>query len=233
MSALDSLRLTAKLIPIIAPFIAKGDIRYYLNGINVRPHKSGGAIICATNGHALGAIHDRDAVCAEEVILRLDARLIQACAAGIGNDRQIIVIAGRLVVIENGCTEVYIQAGKPEIKGNYPRYEKVIPKSTTLQPGMMGSYSLKLISLVDRAATAATKLKKSQRLSSDGVQFFHVAGSAVGPTIARIPTLQDFVAVIMAMRCDDVASSPSWVDELQSKDDLAGMAPQAEAAVPA
>lgn len=234
MSALDSLRLTAKLIPIIAPFIAKGDIRYYLNGINVRPHKSGGAIICATNGHALGAIHDRNAVCSEEVNLRLDARLIQACAAGIANDRQIIAIGGRLVLIENGSTEVYIQAGKPELGGQYPRYERVVPKSSALHPGMLGSYSLKLIALVDRAAAAAGKISKSRMSSSDGVQFFNADGSGGGSAVARIPTLRDFVAVIMPMRCDAVSASPSWVNELQSKDDLAGMSTSPSAAeVPA
>ena len=81
-----NLSLTAKLLPIIAPFIAKADIRYYLNAINVRPHKDGGAIICATNGHALGAIYDRDAVCEHEVILRFDGRMQQACATGLADD---------------------------------------------------------------------------------------------------------------------------------------------------
>lgn len=223
MSKHSNLRLTAKLLPIIAPFIAKGDIRYYLNAINVRPHKDGGAVICATNGHALGAIYDADATCEHEVILRFDARIQQACAAGLATNRSIVMIGERLGVIEEGGSEVYIQAGRPDIEADYPRYERVIPKLDALKPGLLGTFAAPLIALAEKAALAAGKMKKIGRRSS-GLHFFNVNGDCNGSAVLRIADVPAFVGVLMPMRdeaCRDAL--PEWVAGLNVADDLASM----------
>ncbi|NHZ94593.1 hypothetical protein [Massilia sp. CCM 8734] len=223
---ISNLRLTAKLIPIIAPFIAKNDIRYYLSGVNVRPHKSGGAIICATNGHALGAIHDREAICDEEVTLRLDARMLQSCAGNIHGNRIIKVLNDRLVVVEGDSeAEAYIQAGDPVIDpvAAFPRYERVIPELSTIQPGLLGSYSADLVALLERAATAAAKSNGTSKIKFNGIQFFNVNGNACGSAVARIPAAEDFIGVIMPMRADAVVGVPSWCGQMAKVDDLAGM----------
>lgn len=227
MSKHANLRLTAKLIAIVAPFIAKADIRYYLNGINVRPHKDGGAIICATNGHALGAIHDRDAVCEHEVTLRLDSRLRQACLAGLQNGRSIVMLGERLAVVEDGGNEVYIQAGKPEIdcERMYPRYERVIPKAATLQPGLVGMFGAPLIALAEKAAITAGKVGEKGSRGYTGVQFFNVKDAANSSAVFRVPAAPEFVGVLMPMRDDwNLAGAPDWVGSLHAVDDLANMA---------
>jgi hypothetical protein len=232
MSAIDNLRLTAKLIPIIAPFIGVCDIRYYLRGINVRPHADGGAVICATNGHALGAIHDPDAVCDAEVTLRLDPRMLQSCGARVKESRIIKVMNGRLVVVEGQAeTEVYIQAGDPLIDGcTYPRYEKVIPKAERVKPGMLGTYNYGLIALVERAAVAAAKAKRSNRYDDTAIHFFNV-GEDNGCGVVRFNAAPEFVGVLMPMRSDARLSFvPSWAERLPREDDLAGMATSRAAA---
>ncbi|MBD8725740.1 hypothetical protein IFT43_20460 [Oxalobacteraceae sp. CFBP 13708] len=209
-----NLRLAAKLLPLIVPFMAKDDIRYYLNGINVRPHKGGGAIIVATNGHTLGAIRDPRATCEHEVILRFDTRMQQACAAGLSDDREIVMIGERLAVVDNAGREVYIQAGEPEIEGNFPRYERVIPKLETLQPGLIGTYSATVLAPVEKAAMTIAKRSKS---SYSGLQFFNVGGDPNLCAVVRLPVEPEFVAVLMPMR-DDVlkAATPEWVSELHA-----------------
>lgn len=227
MSQHANLRLTAKFIPIVAPFIAKGDIRYYLNGINVRPHKDGGAIICATNGHALGAIHDREAVCEHEITLRLDPRLQQVCGAGLSSDRSIVMIGDRLAVVESGTDEIYIQAGKPGIDSStlYPRYERVIPKADTLQPGLVGMFGAPLIALAEKAALAAGKVGKKTSRGYTGLQFFNVKDTANSSAVFRVPAAPEFVGVLMPMRDDyNLAGAPEWVASLIADDDLAKMA---------
>lgn len=224
MSKHANLRLTAKLLPIIAPFIAKSDIRYYLNGINVRPHKDGGAVICATNGHVLGAIHDPDAVCEHEVILRFDTRMQQACAAGLANDRAVVMIGERLAVVENGSIEVCIQAGRPDLEADYPRFERVIPKLESLKPGLLGTFGAPLIALAERAALAAGKLKKMGPRSS-GLQFFNVNGEANASAVFRLAEAPSFVGVMMSMRDEESREClPSWAANLNVADDLASMA---------
>jgi hypothetical protein len=227
MSKHANLRLTAKLIAIVAPFIAKGDIRYYLNGINVRPHKDGGAIICATNGHALGAIYDRDAVCEHEVTLRLDPRMQQACASGLSNERAVIMLGDRLAVVEGSGTEIYIQAGKPEIDSQtlYPRYERVIPKVETLQPGLVGMFGAALIALAEKAAIVAGKVGEKGARGYSGLQFFNVKDSANSSAVFRAPAAPGFVGVLMPMRDDfNLPAAPDWVASLPVVDDLAKMA---------
>jgi hypothetical protein len=223
MSKHANLRLTAKLLPIIAPFIAKNDIRYYLNAINVRPHKDGGAVICATNGHALGAIHDKDAVCDHEVILRFDARMKQACAGSPANSRMVVMIGGRLAVVEEGGNEVYIQAGNPEVEATFPRWERVIPKEETLQPGLVGMYGAPVLALCEKAAAAAAKAGARLRGYS-GLQFFTVNGDPNSSAVVRLGAVSDFVGVLMPMRGDDKPlAAPAWVASLPVVDDLASM----------
>lgn len=212
------LRLTARLLPLVLPFMAKTDIRYYLNGINVRPHKAGGAIIVATNGHALGAVHDRHAVCEHEVILRFDARMSQACAVGLADEREVVMVGDRLAIVDKAGQEVYIQAGQPEIEGNFPRYERVIPKVETLQPGLLGTYSASVLAPAEKAALAAAK-QSTGRSTFSGMQFFNVNGDPNASAVIRLPVEPDFVGVLMPMR-DDVLKSatPSWVTDLHAAD---------------
>lgn len=231
MSKLANLRLTAKLLPIIVPFMAKNDIRYYLNAINVRPHKDGGAIIVATNGHALGAIHDRDAVCDEEVILRFDARMAQACAASRKNEREVVVIGDRLAVVENGSSEIYIQAGRPDIEAQYPKYQRLIPNQADLQPGLVGTFGGPLIALADKAAVAAARAFRGSVDRYVGVQFFNKKGDPNSSAVFRLVDAPDFVGVLMPMRHDSMSPTPKWVSSMPAADDLAEMTKSA-ASVP-
>jgi len=218
------LSLTAKLLPIVAPFIAKADIRYYLNAINVRPHKDGGAVICATNGHALGAIYDPDAVCEHEVILRFDGRMQQACASGLANDRCVVMIGDRLAVVEHGYAEVYIQPGDPEIEANYPRYERVIPKLESLQPGLPGTFGAPVMALAQKAADAAGRALQKRSHGAVGMTFFTKKDDANSPAVFRLHCVPDFVGVLMGMRDDTrLPAAPAWVAALPVEDDLASM----------
>lgn len=231
MSKHANLRLTASLLPLIAPFIAKSDIRYYLCAINVRPHRDGGAVICATNGHALGAIHDKDAVCEHEVILRFDTRMQQACAAGRKNERAVVMIGGRLAVVDEGDSEIYIQAGNPEVEANYPRYERVIPKLETLQPGLLGTFGASVILLAEKADAAAAKMNGKGLRGYAGLQFFNVQGQEGSSAVFRIGVVPDFVGVMMPMRDDHkLPAAPAWVASLPEVDDLASMTATAASA---
>ncbi|WP_306393413.1 hypothetical protein [Telluria beijingensis] len=231
------LSLTAKLLPIIAPFIAKADIRYYLNAINVRPHQDGGAIICATNGHALGAIYDRDAVCEHEVILRFDGRMQQACAGGLKEDRRVVMIGDRLAVVENGDSDVYIQPGRPEVEATYPRYERVIPKADVLEPGLPGMFGAPVMELAQKAAAAAGKMMMRKTRGAVGMNFYTSKDVKGSSAVFRLDCAPDFIGVLMSMRDDSrLGATPAWVASLPAVDDLAAMtatAPMKESEVPA
>jgi hypothetical protein len=45
------------------PAVSTEKTRYYLNGIYIDPHKDGGAVMTATDGHKLVSIYDPNAIC--------------------------------------------------------------------------------------------------------------------------------------------------------------------------
>lgn len=207
----QNLKLSASLVATVAPFIARNDIRYYLNGINVKPHKNGGAVICATNGHSLGAIYDPNASCDAEVILHLDARTVAACGAKSKEPRSLVIINNRLAVVEESGIEVCIQAGNPIIEGNFPDYSRVIPAADKLLPGLVGNFDRELLRQIDVATQACVKAAGKVK-GPFGVEYFSVGGSREGSAVARVRALPNFVGVLMPIRSDAMLTvMPPWV----------------------
>lgn len=76
-------KFQARFLPMIAPFMAAQDIRYYLNGFLIERAERGGVYLVATNGHALAAIHDPQGILEgeESIIIRREPNLARACKA--------------------------------------------------------------------------------------------------------------------------------------------------------
>src|SRR5450830_1888340 len=51
-------RVSAVAIKLAFPFAATQDIRFYLNGVNIRPLADGSVMIVATNGHRYIVVRD-------------------------------------------------------------------------------------------------------------------------------------------------------------------------------
>lgn len=212
----DNLRLSARLVALVTPFMAAKDIRYYLCGVNVRPHPDGGAVICATNGHVLGAVHDKDAVCDHEVILVISTNTVVALKARGDGGRFLAMRHGRLAVLE-GEREVSIQPGDPVLVGKYPQYQNVIPPLSSLKPGMVGQFNTAYIALLDRVAKIACR----QVGPLQSVTFYNVTGNPRSSAIARLSAEPNFVAVLMSQSPDDLVVLPDWCAGIKPKDDLA------------
>jgi hypothetical protein len=52
-------RINARVLKIMFPFMAQEDIRYYLNGVNIRPLDDQGVMIVATDGHRYVVVRDQ------------------------------------------------------------------------------------------------------------------------------------------------------------------------------
>lgn len=213
----DSLVLTAKFLPIVAHFVAQGDIRYYLNGINVRPLAGGGVTICATNGHMLGVYRDLAGVCSQEVTPSFGSKVMAACAEQIDDERVVVLRHGRLTVLDQCDNEVCIQAGNPVIDSQtaFPRFETVVPAAADLRPGLVSCISGRLLKKLARAANSARKVlaSNSSRVGLDGLHFFNVNGDVNKCTVAHIDVAPDFLAIVMPLRPvrDITQPLPSWL----------------------
>lgn len=200
------LNLQARLVAAIAQFKASNDIRYYLNGVYVEPHTTG-ALIIATNGHAMGAWLDETGEIERPAILRIGAKLQAACQGA--ETKRLTIIDNRLAVI--GATvpdgqktpELYIQpsTGDWELQGRFPDWTRVI-RAEDGPPCLHSALNPVYIADMTKALQIGAGSKHMsvttrQRAAHESVVF-------------TSPYAPNFVGVIMPLRDND-APMPKWM----------------------
>lgn len=204
------LNLKARLVAAVAQFKAEHDIRFYLNGVYVEPIEGGGAMIVATNGHAMGVWRDMTGEVERPAILRIGKRLESAC---IGSDlKRLVITDDRLAVLvaqPAAAKEVYIQEkdgakdGTWEVPGTYPIWRKVVPPQAT--QNLFDALNFNYINIARRAlqigiGDAYAHLALMQGVKSKGIA-----------VVSR--NAPDFFGVIMPLY--EVESAyPDWVAAL-------------------
>jgi hypothetical protein len=229
------LAFRAKFLPLLYPFMAQRDIRYYLNGICVRPWGDG-VLLSATDGHALAMVYDAEGRAERETILQIWPETLRACTAPsyghwgrglralerwvvadnlerktpiLGTERHVF----RLVVnvgadYQPGSTDVYVQSGLGEIDGKFPEAWRVVPKSEDLKPGHPGAFQLHLLDRLPR---------KRGRSGRSNAAKFYSAGDETKAAVIHLPDVPEFIALVMPVRDDRQAwggrALPSWWDD--------------------
>lgn len=116
-------RVTAVAVKIVFPFMAKQDIRYYLNGINIRPLEDGSVMVVATDGHRYVVVRDPHGYAEKEIIVALDKDALKHAT----NAKH------TLDVMSNGAAQIsgevaqplFIQPGNSLIDATFPRIERI------------------------------------------------------------------------------------------------------------
>jgi hypothetical protein len=86
-------------VKALSKFMAKNDVRFYLNGFNIKPHPKGGVILTATNGHALVTIHDELGFSDAEYTMPLTKRFVSESEKGGPIPAQSILGDGNQMII--------------------------------------------------------------------------------------------------------------------------------------
>jgi hypothetical protein len=116
-------QINSMAVKIVSPFIAKSDIRYYLNGINLRPLEAGGVMVSASDGHRLIVVRDPTGYVDHEITVTVHKDGLKHAAA----DGQFVVMSDGAAWFQNAvATETFIQPGNSVIDGRYPRFEAVL-----------------------------------------------------------------------------------------------------------
>jgi hypothetical protein len=152
------------LFHVASLFTSTEQARYYLGGVYIEPHKSGGVTMTATDGHMLIHLHDPDGACDKPVILtawasrhgrqlRPGKRMLRRIATGTVETRGKFTL--NLHDIEAGvsCTDQAHLAGSllcETVDGSFPEYRRVIPAMSKL--GLSGQFKPALIASVAAAA---------------------------------------------------------------------------------
>ena len=147
---MEPIKLNALAVKMVIPFMATNDIRYYLNGVSVRSSPSNGAVIAATDGHKVLAVHDENVKCSEkcDLIIKINKDAVKFLKP----DHHIIIDGQTLSITDRNCQVVYIQPGDCLIDGKFPRYEGLL-NLAEFQLGFAGGFFLENIKAVMQLCT--------------------------------------------------------------------------------
>lgn len=115
-------------------FTTKEQSRYTLSAVRIEPHPRGGAIVVATDGHALGMFRDEHGECTEPVTLFWKEWVAKLCG---GNGRRLIVEdrTVRIVRAEDDGEPVAellgLIADAPNIR--FPNWKATIPPANEIR----------------------------------------------------------------------------------------------------
>jgi hypothetical protein len=212
-----SLSVNARYFAIAAAVAAKGDVRYYLNGVSVEPGPKGkGAIMVGTDGHRLIAMHDPNGICKQQVILSTSPQMLSACTKSPARSRFIDIMLtlddnNSLAIGPGGNSDSELQFKPhyrhpidPRIDGKYTEWRRVVPARDDVIPGIPGGYNgsylhdfCKIAKLVDGR--------------HGGITFFqHKEGGEHKTLLIRSTGNKDFLGLLMPMRVDGVEGVPAW-----------------------
>lgn len=202
----------ARLLNLIAPFVARNDVRFYLQGIHVSKHPNRpGVLLAATDGHQLALAYDPTGTTAESYILRLSPQMIVALRS-----RQagwVTFEGGRLIVREReGGSEVFVQAGTAQIYGEFPDYVRLLPKD----PAKLKVESRPWIAarLQERAAHVGVALTRGRNGGGySGMAFLSMPDQEVGAVYARYSLEPNILVITMPMREKQDPTWPDWLKQ--------------------
>lgn len=228
-----SVEFNVKALAPVAMYMAQKDIRFYLNGICVRPNANGpGCFVAATNGHCMAIWHDPDGVCSKEIVLRVSNELVSASRKKAAKGGRVVLDSGRLVIKNKDGHETFVQAGQAAInmerKGymhKYPDFWRVVPPQSTLTPGMHGPVNGRYVEMIGKVA----------KMLEDGGRYGHAravwhstanVGAGFGAVLTRFDGTPGFVVITMPMREEDFDPGlPAVFASQLPKEEAAGEVP--------
>ena len=111
---------------------ANGDVRYYLNGIFIKPNDGGGIQLASTDGHRLLVVTDKTGWCDKKsgIIIKLDAQAVTKMKTKAFKNVEILKVDDELTIAKaTGMTKTRVVQHVSEVNvidGRFPDYEKSV-----------------------------------------------------------------------------------------------------------
>lgn len=196
----------ANAVAVLALFVAKNDIRFYLHGLCVIPAPHGaGCILAATNGHQLALWHDAAGMCDEQTILTIGKPLIEACSERGTSARKVKYADDRLTLIDAEGGEVFIQPEGAKIEANYPNIWRVIPTNDKLTPGLHGCMATRYLRTIGKAAKIIYRNSACAMTASH----YSVGTDGNGGILTRFEGAHHFMVITMPVSGQSPYPDPS------------------------
>jgi len=187
---------------------SREETRYYLNGVYIEPHKNGGALLIAADGHRMIVIHDESAFCSEPCIVGLSKAGLDACRPV--KDVKPDVKVPRLVVSEDGSAYVEGQwrsPGKVTIDGTFPDWRRVVPFEAKWS-GAVASFNPKLIA-------GFGEIKSILRQEKNPGAITILTSGEGDPALIDLGDFRTAFGILMPMRSSPLIGLPPWMKPIQ------------------
>jgi hypothetical protein len=129
-------RISAVAVKLVFPFVAQQDIRFYLNGINIRPLEDGSAMVVATDGHRYIVVRDPHGYVEKELIVTVSKDALKHAA----NAKHTLDVMSNGAAMISGevAQPLFIQPGNSLVDAKFPRIERVA-STTGYKEGISGA----------------------------------------------------------------------------------------------
>lgn len=212
-----NLKFSGQGIAFLNHYKAKNDIRWYLQGVYVRPmpaEAGGGVLGAATNGHIMAYWHDKEGHADRAAILNISPQLATACSKTSSIKPTTLIIRDNRLVCLRGDDETYIQPNVApekaptdretwELAGKYPDIARPIPKLRDLTEGPVEFIN------PDYLAKIAQSLPKSDY--PRGIAFRTTRNN--GPIACFCPELPQLAVIVMPITGQHAKLVPEWMTE--------------------
>lgn len=203
MSATTQIKVLASNFVAASIVSSTEETRYYLCGVYIQPHPVKGAILVATDGQRLVAVHDEEATCNKPAIISLDKaalKLLQRFDGSLEIDSDGIATFGTYRGVASsfidGTFPDWQRALSPIIGGAKNRFHgKPVFSIAAFNGRYLGSF--------ERVANALSKGDMMVRV---------VSFSASDPTLILFPNTPHAYGVLMPMRApNEEFAMPAWM----------------------
>ncbi len=225
----------------VAMMASTEETRYYLRGILVQPHKEGGIVLTATDGHIMAVVHDRFGIAEGKPQIWAypeHAGIVKAKLATVkdktwkdsaqlryeqAGDRFMVGVgfggsAEDLFNVDFNAPAIEMVADKAAIDGSFPDYTRVIPKMGEERTGI--SINASLLQRIGKFASAIT-LERAPAATFEATE----PSAPVNVFVENNGEGVSACVVVMPIRAERRFHHPDWLVTHTGRTDLAAPEP--------
>lgn len=116
-------RISAVAVKLVFPFVAQQDIRFYLNGISIRPLEDGSAMVVATDSHRYIVVRGPHGYIEKEIIVTVSKDALKHAASA--KHTLDVMSNGAAMISGDVAQPLFIQPGNSLVEATFPRIERV------------------------------------------------------------------------------------------------------------
>ena len=201
MSA-KTFNVCAKLFHAVAHFSARGDVRYYLNGVCIAPCEQGGVVIVATNGYSLGAMRDPEGETSGEVIVPYCAAMAKIFEKSKEPAGKVRLRASNVELTNHLGQVLFIDPTSPAlIDGKFPDWRKTVPDAESMTQPQKPTW---LDYNYMKPFFEAARVLDGHRI---GVHL-HTRGEESAVVTLGLNGAHEFFGIVMPLRAHSVSEKP-------------------------